>query len=71
MKKDLTIGIFFLFLFSALSPIVISLNVNVKNEMEPQLNMQSKGPMNSAWPTYSHDNCHTGQSHRPRHRPVC
>ncbi len=62
MKKDITIGIIFLLLFSALSPIVIGLNDDITNEKESQLNMQSDVLFNSIWPVKCHDARHTGRS---------
>jgi outer membrane protein assembly factor BamB len=67
IKKSLAIGIIFLFIISSVTPMVFgyieesSCSSNEENKIYGK-STSSSGPMNSAWPTYSHDNCHTGQS---------
>ena len=36
-----------------------SCSSNEENKIYEKSTSSSDGPMNSAWPTYSHDNCHT------------
>jgi outer membrane protein assembly factor BamB len=61
-KRFLVIGLVFLLLFSSVVPMSIGLNVKQSNEIEPQSNIQSEGPMDSAWSMYCHDLHHTSQS---------
>jgi len=60
IKKSLAVGIVFLFIVSSTIPMV--LGNDVESEIQTQAISLSDGPMDSSWPAYSHDNCHTGQS---------
>ena len=64
MKRNiLAIGIIFLFILSALTPIVFGYNVRISNENEIKSTASRDGGlMDSAWPMYCHDTRHTGQS---------
>ena len=62
MKKDfLSIGIIFLFILSAISPIVISYNLKISNEIVSEIKSDG-GLMDSAWPITGHDVHHTCRS---------
>ncbi len=60
-KNILTIGIIFLFVASALTPIVLGYNLTISKEIEPE-STSSDGPMDSAWSMFQHDAKHTGRS---------
>jgi outer membrane protein assembly factor BamB len=60
-RNFLSLGIIFLFIISAISPIVISNTIKPSNEIVSE-SISSSGLMNSSWPMLSHDIHHTGQS---------
>jgi len=62
LKKSIqAFGIIFLFILSAISPIVISNNINTSNNLIPE-STGDDSLMDSAWPMYCHDTRHTGLS---------
>ena len=60
-KNTLSIGIIFLFIVSAISPIVISNNIKTSSDIVSE-STGDGGLMDSAWPMYFHDARHTCQS---------
>jgi outer membrane protein assembly factor BamB len=64
MKKNiLAIGITTLFVLSMVSPFVFGNTIRISNkEMQQLKKLSEHGLMDSAWPMFQHDVCHTGRS---------
>jgi outer membrane protein assembly factor BamB len=61
-KKILGIGLVFLFMVSVITPVTLGYNIRISNKKDIQSTSSGNGPMDSAWPMYSHDVRHTGRS---------
>lgn len=63
MQKNIFVSVvIFLFVFSALSPIVFGFSVRISNEKSKSSAFRDDGLMDSAWPMFHHDVRHTGRS---------